>query len=59
MIVLGIILCTAAHGADGSIDGFFWMFTICRGITGIGGKLRKSLQIVSSIKLTVCLPIDF
>lgn len=36
MIVIGIILCTASHGANGSFIGFLWMFTICRGITGIG-----------------------
>lgn len=35
-IVIGIILCTAAHGASGSVLGFFWFFTIARGITGIG-----------------------
>ncbi|KAK0466921.1 major facilitator superfamily domain-containing protein [Desarmillaria tabescens] len=36
MIVIGIILCTASHGANGSFIGFLWMFTVCRGITGIG-----------------------
>ncbi|KAJ6531332.1 major facilitator superfamily domain-containing protein [Mycena capillaripes] len=36
LIVLGIILCTAAHGAHGSFHGFLWMFTIARGITGLG-----------------------
>ncbi|KAF7338018.1 MFS transporter [Mycena venus] len=36
LIVLGIILCTAAHGANGSFHGFLWMFTIARGITGLG-----------------------
>ena len=35
-IVLGVILCTAAHGAMGSVTGFFWLFTIARGITGVG-----------------------
>lgn len=36
LIVLGIILFTAAHGAGGSILGFYWMLTVARGITGIG-----------------------
>ncbi|KAJ7343107.1 MFS general substrate transporter [Mycena albidolilacea] len=36
LIVLGIVLCTAAHGANGSFHGFLWMFTIARGITGLG-----------------------
>ncbi|KAF7311391.1 MFS transporter [Mycena kentingensis (nom. inval.)] len=36
LIVIGIILCTAAHGANGSFHGFLWMFTIARGITGLG-----------------------
>ncbi|KAG7445067.1 MFS Git1p-like glycerophosphoinositol permease [Guyanagaster necrorhizus] len=36
MIVIGIILCAASHGANGSFIGFLWMFTVCRGITGIG-----------------------
>ncbi|KAJ6453466.1 MFS Git1p-related glycerophosphoinositol permease [Mycena vitilis] len=36
LIVIGIVLCTAAHGAHGSFHGFLWMFTIARGITGLG-----------------------
>ncbi|CAK5277228.1 unnamed protein product [Mycena citricolor] len=36
LIVLGIILCAAAKGAHGSFHGFLWMFTIARGITGLG-----------------------
>ncbi|KIY43238.1 MFS general substrate transporter [Fistulina hepatica ATCC 64428] len=36
LICLGIILCTASHGAHGSWYGFLWMFTISRGLTGIG-----------------------
>ncbi|KAJ7172153.1 MFS Git1p-like glycerophosphoinositol permease [Mycena filopes] len=36
LIVVGVILCTAAHGAHGSFHGFLWMFTIARGITGVG-----------------------
>lgn len=35
-IVAGIIIVTAAHGAHGSLQGFFWCFTIGRGLTGIG-----------------------
>ncbi|GAA5945835.1 hypothetical protein JCM10213_008200 [Rhodosporidiobolus nylandii] len=35
-IVLGIILATASHGAHGSFIGWTWMFTIARGLTGIG-----------------------
>lgn len=26
---------TAAHGAHGSVQGFFWFLTIARGITGV------------------------
>jgi len=39
MIVIGGILATAAHGT--TINGMFWMLTICRGIVGFGtgGKL--------------------
>ncbi|KAJ7074137.1 MFS Git1p-like glycerophosphoinositol permease [Mycena amicta] len=36
LIVIGIILATAAHGAHGSFHGFLWMFTIARGVTGLG-----------------------
>ncbi|KAI5474287.1 MFS transporter [Pseudohyphozyma bogoriensis] len=36
LIVVGIILVTAAHGANGSFHGFLWMFTVARGITGLG-----------------------
>ncbi|KAL8290051.1 hypothetical protein RQP46_002990 [Phenoliferia psychrophenolica] len=36
LIVIGIILVTAAHGAHGSFEGFLWFFTIARGITGVG-----------------------
>lgn len=35
-IVAGIIIVTAAHGAHESLQGFFWCFTIGRGLTGIG-----------------------
>lgn len=35
-ISLGIILATASHGAHGSFIGFTWMFTVARGLTGIG-----------------------
>lgn len=35
-ICAGIILCTASHGANGSLAGFFWFFTVARGLTGIG-----------------------
>ncbi|KAJ7510202.1 MFS Git1p-related glycerophosphoinositol permease [Mycena galericulata] len=44
MIVVGVILCTAAHGANGSFHGFLWMFTIARGITGfgVGGEYPSS-----------------
>lgn len=36
MIVLGATLGTAAHGANGSVQGLFWFLTFARGITGIG-----------------------
>ncbi|KII93547.1 hypothetical protein PLICRDRAFT_396161 [Plicaturopsis crispa FD-325 SS-3] len=36
LIVIGAILCTAAHGAHGSVQGMFWFLTIARGITGVG-----------------------
>ncbi|KAJ7709519.1 MFS Git1p-related glycerophosphoinositol permease [Mycena rosella] len=44
LIVIGVILCTAAHGANGSFHGFLWMFTIARGITGfgVGGEYPSS-----------------
>ncbi|BGP26963.1 MFS transporter, glycerophosphoinositol and glycerophosphocholine uptake [Rhodotorula toruloides] len=35
-IVAGIIIVTASHGAHGALGGFFWCFTIGRGLTGIG-----------------------
>lgn len=35
-IVIGIILATSAHGANGSLVGFFWFMTVARGITGVG-----------------------
>ncbi|GAA5879409.1 hypothetical protein JCM8547_005418 [Rhodosporidiobolus lusitaniae] len=35
-IVLGIIIATASHGANGSLTGLFWCLTIARGLTGIG-----------------------
>ncbi|KAI0051717.1 MFS Git1p-like glycerophosphoinositol permease [Auriscalpium vulgare] len=36
VIVLGATLGTAAHGAHGSVRGFFWFLTFARGITGVG-----------------------
>ncbi|KAJ7096464.1 MFS Git1p-related glycerophosphoinositol permease [Mycena crocata] len=44
LIVVGIILCTAAHGANESFHGFLWMFTVARGITGfgVGGEYPSS-----------------
>ncbi|EPS95610.1 hypothetical protein FOMPIDRAFT_1019364 [Fomitopsis schrenkii] len=36
LIVVGAILCTAAHGAHGSPQGLFWFMTIARGVTGVG-----------------------
>ncbi|KAJ7085741.1 major facilitator superfamily transporter [Mycena belliarum] len=49
LIVVGVILCTAAHGANGSFHGFLWMFTasylqVARGITGfgVGGEYPSS-----------------
>ncbi|KAJ7940286.1 MFS Git1p-related glycerophosphoinositol permease [Mycena leptocephala] len=41
LIVIGIILCTAAHGANGSFHGFLWMFTAnCtrNNRPGVGGE---------------------
>ncbi|KAI1793877.1 MFS Git1p-like glycerophosphoinositol permease [Ganoderma leucocontextum] len=35
-IVVGAILGTAAHGANGSVQGLFWFLTVARGITGVG-----------------------
>lgn len=32
-IVAGIIIVTASHGAHGALGGFFWCFTIGRGLT--------------------------
>ncbi len=36
LLVAGIVLATAAHGANGSLTGFFWFFTVARGMTGLG-----------------------
>ncbi|EMD34864.1 hypothetical protein CERSUDRAFT_54709 [Gelatoporia subvermispora B] len=36
LIVIGAILCTAAHGAHGSPAGLFWFLTVARGLTGVG-----------------------
>ncbi|KAF8527788.1 MFS Git1p-like glycerophosphoinositol permease [Gautieria morchelliformis] len=36
LIVIGAILGTAAHGANGSPSGLFWFLTFSRGITGVG-----------------------
>ncbi|SCV73595.1 BQ2448_7521 [Microbotryum intermedium] len=43
-IVVGVILAASAHGARGSLDGFFWMFCIARGLTGfgVGGEYPSS-----------------
>lgn len=35
LIVVGAILGTAAHGANGSVQGLFWFLTVARGITGV------------------------
>jgi len=35
LIVIGATLGTAAHGAHGSLQGFFWFMTFARGITGV------------------------
>jgi len=35
-IALGALIGTAAHGANGSVQGLFWCLTFARGITGIG-----------------------
>jgi len=35
-IALGSLIGTAAHGANGSVDGLFWCLTFARGITGVG-----------------------
>lgn len=40
LIVVGAILCTAAHGAHGSPQGLFWFMTIARGVTGVVGVLH-------------------
>lgn len=36
LIVIGTILCAAAYGAGGSVQGLFWALTVYRGITGVG-----------------------
>ncbi len=35
LIIVGAILGTAAHGANGSVQGLFWFLTVARGITGV------------------------
>ncbi|KAI0652195.1 MFS Git1p-like glycerophosphoinositol permease [Trametes meyenii] len=36
LIIVGAIIGTAAHGANGSVQGLFWCLTVARGITGVG-----------------------
>ncbi|PAV22202.1 MFS Git1p-like glycerophosphoinositol permease [Pyrrhoderma noxium] len=36
LIIIGATIGTAAHGANGSVQGLFWCLTIARGITGVG-----------------------
>lgn len=36
LIIVGATIGTAAHGANGSVQGLFWCLTIARGITGVG-----------------------
>ncbi|KAL0066317.1 hypothetical protein AAF712_006748 [Marasmius tenuissimus] len=42
-LVLGIVLATAAHGADADGKGLLWMMVVARGIAGVGagGDVRK------------------
>ncbi|KPI46020.1 putative metabolite transport protein GIT1 [Cyphellophora attinorum] len=46
MIIVGLIICTAAHGV--TIGGMFWMLTIGRGVTGYGtgGECKSSLSMI-------------
>ncbi|KAH3676414.1 hypothetical protein WICMUC_002045 [Wickerhamomyces mucosus] len=53
LIVVGAILVTAAHGANGSALGMFWMIIVCRGAIGfgVGGKSIKLGGICVEIKI--------
>lgn len=35
MIIIGATIGTAAHGANGNVQGLFWCLTFARGITGV------------------------
>lgn len=35
LIIIGATIGTAAHGANGSVQGLFWCLTFARGITGV------------------------
>jgi len=36
LIIVGATIGTAAHGANGNVQGLFWALTFARGITGVG-----------------------
>jgi len=36
LIIIGATIGTAAHGANGNVQGLFWALTFARGITGVG-----------------------
>ncbi|KAH8120395.1 MFS Git1p-like glycerophosphoinositol permease [Phellopilus nigrolimitatus] len=36
LIIIGATIGTAAHGANGNVQGLFWCLTLARGITGVG-----------------------
>lgn len=35
LIIIGATIGTAAHGANGNVQGLFWCLTFARGITGV------------------------
>lgn len=50
-IVVGATIGTAAHGANGSVNGLFWCLTFARGITGIVGLAWLKEDVTPKISL--------
>lgn len=42
LIIIGATIGTAAHGANGSVQGLFWCLTFARGITGIVSTVQSN-----------------
>lgn len=42
LIIIGATIGTAAHGANGNVQGLFWCLTFARGITGVVNTISSS-----------------